>query len=272
MIVAIDVGGTKTLVATFDNDDNMAKSVIKIATPKDIAEFVLELKNAINSLPQQPSIDAISIGIPGIVSQDGIILRCANLPWHDFDLKSILAKDYHCPIYIKNDAKLAGLAETNALKIVPPLSLYITIGTGIGSGIIIRGKLDPALSLSEAGHMVFTTHSGHSRIWEGFASGHAIAKRLGHPAHDISDSKDWQTIAEDIATGFMVLIPVLQPDVIIIGGSIGMYMQYYQQPLNKLLKQNIPGFINIPQIVPAIHGYQAVLYGCYFYAKHQQSS
>ncbi|HWZ65515.1 MAG TPA: ROK family protein [Patescibacteria group bacterium] len=272
MIVAVDVGGTKTLVATFDSDGNMAKTVIKIATSKDSSQFVLDLKNTINSLDQELSANAIVIGIPGIVNQDGLIQRCANLPWHNFDLKSILAKDYHCPIHIKNDAKLAGLAETNALTVVPPLSLYITIGTGIGSGIILHGKLDPALSLSEAGHMAFTTQPGHSVIWESFASGRAITKRLGHPAHDITNSEDWQAIAESIATGLMVLIPALQPDIVIIGGSIGLYTEYYLLALNKQLKQNIPSFINIPPIVPAIHGYQAVLYGCNYYAKHQQSA
>lgn len=270
MIVAVDVGGTKTLVVPLDDKGKMAKPVIRITTPNDPSIFLLELKKILSTFDPS-SIEEIVIGVPGIVNSDGMILRCGNLPWNNFALKKILSVDYHCPIFVQNDAKLAGLAETNALKEMPPLSLYVTIGTGIGTGIITHGKLDTALSLSEAGHMVLLTPSGLD-TWENFASGHAIAKRLGYEAHEIVDKQDWKKIAENIATGLMALIPALQPDIVIIGGGIGLYFEQYSQHLHQVLEKNIPDFINLPFIKQAVHPYEAVLYGCYYYATHQRQT
>jgi glucokinase len=270
MIIAVDVGGTKTLVVPLDAKGRMAESVIKIATPKDPGVFLEELKKLLSAFDAH-SITAITIGIPGIVDNNGTILRCGNLPWKNFALKEILSEDWSCPIFVQNDAKLAGLAETNALKEIPALSLYITIGTGIGSGIITHGKLDVALSMSEAGHMVFRTPDG-PETWESFASGHAITKRLGHEAHEVTDEREWQRIAEDVAIGLMALIPALQPDTVIIGGGIGLYFEQYSQHLRQILKKNIPEFINLPLIKQAVHPYEAVLYGCYYYAIHQRKT
>lgn len=268
MIVTVDIGGTKTLVTSFDSQGFMDKVVDKIATPSDPNEFIIELKKLLARFDTK-NIESIAIGVPGIVDHNGSVVHCGNLPWNDFPLRSILSKAYACPIFVQNDAKLAGLAETHSLPQLPYLCLYVTIGTGIGTGIIIHGKLDKALAKSEAGHMLFEK-GGSIREWESFASGHAIVERFGHTAEDIHNPSDWQEIAEDFAIGLQTLIPALQPDVIIIGGGIGLYFERFQKVLHELLSSRLPEIITMPLIKQASHPEQAVIYGCYYYATHQR--
>lgn len=263
MIVCVDVGGTKTLVTRFDNGGVMTVET-KIATPRNQSNFVVEIKTILDKL--RPSeFTCISLGVPGMVDENGEIMRCGNLPWKNFPLQAIIADTYKCPVFVQNDANLAGLAEAHSLPDMPPLCLYVTIGTGIGTGIIIHGKLDVAVSHSESGHMVLSTPDG-PKIWQHLASGRAIAKRFGRMASEITDPEVWREIAKDMALGFQVLIPVLQPDIVIIGGSIGGYFERYETFLRENLIATLPEMIALPQIQQAVHPEEAVVYGAYFYA------
>jgi glucokinase len=194
-------------------------------------------------------------------------LWCGNLPWRDVKLGDALKPHYDCPILIENDANLAGLAEANALTPVPPLVLYLTVSTGIGSGIIVNGKLLPELSGSEAGHMLIW-HNGRKYIWEDFASGSAIHKLYGKYAYDIESKAAWEDIAENIGRGLGVLIPALQPHTVVIGGSIGSHFDNYDKQLRDWLKQKLPENIRLPRILQAKHPQEAVIYGCYYYGVH----
>lgn len=69
-----------------------------------------------------------------------------------------------------------------------------------------------------------------------------------------------------MSRGFLAVIPVIQPDVIIIGGSIGTYFDQYQAQLKGILKEKLPPHIPLPKLVQAKHPEQAVIYGCYYYA------
>lgn len=171
-------------------------------------------------------------------------------------------------MWLENDANLAGLAETRALGTMPPSSLYVTISTGIGTGIIVNGQLLPAMSGSEGGHML-VEYDGGVQEWENFASGFAIRKIYGKYARDIHDKRTWREISDRISRGFLTLVPALQPDVIIIGGSIGTYFERYIDMLRDLLAKHLPPHIPVPEIRQAAHPEEAVLYGCYYYGSDQ---
>lgn len=262
MVTAIDVGASKTLVAQFHGSLPMHE--FKFSTPRDKDVFTSTLKNALSRFPK---IELLSIGVPGIIDHNGLIVRCANLPWRDFDLKKILSRTYSCPVFIDNDAKLAGLAEVNSLKQTPRLGLYITISTGIGVGAIENGKISAGLRFTEPGHMVLNRNSVWQE-WEEFASGRAILKKYGL-AKDITSEKTWQTIADDICVGLLALIPTLQPEVIIFGGSVGTYFNSFGSFLNEKLDRRLPTYITRPVLLEAQHPDEAVIYGCYYNAEHQ---
>lgn len=267
MIIAVDIGGTKTLVASFHGERSVGNEE-RFPTPHEPKEFLKSLLGALERFKTDAA-QAICVAAPGIIAEDGTVLRCSNLPWTNFELRKLLSESYDCPIFINNDAKLAGLAETHSLKEVPPLSVYVTVSTGIGTGIITHGRLDSALARSEGGYMMFRTPPQGLVAWEKFASGHAIRDHFGKMAADIRDPKDWQEIVERLALGFEMLIPLLQPQVVIVGGSVGAYFDRFGHLLTEVLRQRIPPYIDIPQIVQAQHPQEAVVYGCYYYATHQ---
>jgi len=264
MIVAVDTGGTKTLIASF-LDDGRIGTQYKFPTPPTKEAYILTLQQELHGLFGDKVVDAIVVAMPGIV-KDGVAVWCNNLKWKNFDvagaLKGVLGD---APVYVDNDANLAGLAETRQLNEIPALSLYVTISTGIGSGIITDGVIHHALRHSEVGRSL-VEYDGQVREWETFASGKAIYTIYGKYARDIKSKRTWYQIADRISRGFLAIIPVLQPNVIIIGGSIGTYFSSYGADLKGILKEHLPDHISLPKIVKAKHPEEAVIYGCYYYA------
>lgn len=264
MLVAVDTGGTKTLVASFLEDGRIGEQ-FKFPTPPDKIDYVIMLKDVLETHFGNETVDAIVIAMPGIV-KNGVAVWCNNLKWMNFDvaqaLKGVLGG---APLFVENDANLAGLAETRQLKEIPSLALYVTIGTGIGSGIITDGVINPALRYSEAGRSL-VEFDGAVREWETFASGKSIYQAYGKYAKDITSKRAWHQIADRISRGFLAIIPVLQPDVVIIGGSIGTYFDRFSKDLAGLLKEHLPAHIPAPTFIQAKHPELAVIYGCYYYA------
>lgn len=264
MLVTVDTGGTKTLVTSFDQDGKKGV-VIKFPTPKQQDEYVTLLRDTLHTNYGNQSIEAVVVALPGIV-KNGVAVWCNNLGWKDFDAHSALSGVLgDAPVLIENDANLAGLAETRALDPLPMSVLYATISTGIGTGIITGGTIDPGLRYSEGGRTL-VEFDGMIREWESFASGRAIYATYGSYARDITSERTWYQIADRISRGFLAMIPVIQPDVIIIGGSIGTYFDRYGAQLEALLTEKLPAHIPCPRIVQAKHPEEAVIYGCYYYA------
>lgn len=265
MIVVIDTGGTKTLISSFGRNGKMGES-IKLPTPSQPKEYVRLVQEVVRSTYNHGEVEVIVLALPGIV-KDGVAVWCNTLGWSNFNA----AKEFHdllpgVPLLVENDANLAGLAETRALNPVPISSLYVTISTGIGSGICTNGVIDPGLRLSEAGRAL-VEYQGRVQSWEDFASGYAITKVYKKLARDIKSKRTWRQIADRISRGFLAVIPILQPDVIIIGGSVGTYFDQYSTLLKNILTDELPHHIPCPKIVRAQHPEQAVIYGCYYYGK-----
>lgn len=265
MIVTIDTGGTKTLISSFNAHGKMGES-IKFPTPPDPKEYVKVLKSTVREHFSHEDVDIIVLALPGIVKA-GVAIWCNNLHWKDFNAHEQLHDMLPgVPFLVENDANLAGLAETRALNPIPVSSLYITISTGIGSGICTNGYIDPGTRYSEAGRAL-VEYDGKVREWESFASGHAIVDVYKQFARDITSKRTWRQISDRISRGFLAVIPILQPDVIIIGGSVGTYFDRYHEYLEGILVEHLPAHIPCPKIVQAQHPEEAVIYGCYYYGK-----
>ncbi len=265
MYLAIDIGGTKTLVASFTNDGILSKS-LRFKTPKDYDVFTGVLKAALARFSDHKFLHAC-VAIPGIADRKhGIGIAFGNLKWENVPIKKDLREFIRCPIIIENDANLAGLSE--AINVIHDYKkvLYLTISTGIGSGITTSGKIDPAFADSEAGQMKLQ-YNDRMQTWEDFASGSAIKKRYGKLAADINDKKTWKEISHNLAIGMNSLIAVIQPDVIIIGGSVGTHFKKYGKLLDQELEKYSTPLTPVPPIIHALRSEEAVIYGCYYLAK-----
>lgn len=265
MILAVDTGGTKTLVALMTDAGKIHKST-RFPTPANTDKYAEKLREVVSSSFAGHDVSCVVVALPGII-KDGVALWCNNLKWRNFDAATALKGIYgDAPVYIENDANLAGLGEARALSPIPTSVLYVTVSTGIGTGVITNGHIDPGLRQSEGGRALIE-FDGKIREWETFASGKAIYNTYHHFASDITSRATWKQIADRISRGFLAVIPIMQPDTIVIGGSIGTYFGRYAPELESILIEHLPPHIICPKIIQARYPEKAVIYGCYYYAR-----
>lgn len=260
MYVGVDIGGTKTLVAALD-DGGVIIERMRFPTPHAYPEFLAQLRTAAASL-KTGDFRAGCVGAPGKIDREhGVGLDFGNLPWHNVPVQADSEKIFRCPMLIENDANLGGLSES---MLVPADKrvLYVTVSTGIGTGFVENRTLIPALIDSEGGHMLLE-YRGRRVAWEDFASGNAIFKRFDKKASSITDETTWHRIAHDIAIGLIELMAIAQPDIIVFGGSVGVYFERFGTYLMQEIQQYRSPLITMPRLQQAARPADAVIYGCY---------
>ena len=270
MILAIDVGGTKVLVATFSETGEVKKTQ-KFKTPIMYPDFISELKKTIIEITEGEKPKACAIAMPGVIDREnGIALYFGNLPWENVSVAQDLSDTVHCPIFLENDAKMAGLSEAHELKGIYSRVLYVTVSTGIGIGLTVDGVIDHSVS-DAGGRAIMLEHQGKIQSWEEFASGKAIVVQTGKMASEITDEGDWYLVARNIAIGLIDLCVLLSPDCIVIGGGVGTHLDKFHEKLYSELELYQNRMIAVlPQIRKAVHPEEAVIYGGYLLAKQHQ--
>jgi glucokinase len=185
-IVAIDVGGTKIWAAVLDSRLNISLER-REATPQDKDQLISLIVEVISDLIKrapQP-IKAVGIAFAGLIDfRSGLIVKAPNLPISGISLREILAQKFKLPVAVDNDANLAAWGE-KAVGVAKERKDFIglTLGTGIGGGIIINGQIYRGYlgTAAEIGHMVVEIggpkcNCGRHGCLESLASGTAIAR------------------------------------------------------------------------------------------------
>lgn len=263
MYLAIDVGGTKTFVASVTDEGKITER-LRFLTPKDYTDFVKNLEENVEKLSTKTFMSA-GISAPGKIDHTkGLGVAMGNLPWENVPIKKDLERIVNCPVVLENDANLAGLSEAILLKDQFNEVLYVTIGTGIGTAVVFNQEI--ILPDSEGGHMMIE-HQGKMQKWESFASGRAIVRRFGKPASEITDPSAWDEIAHVLSLGLIDLIAFVQPEVIVLGGGVSQHFEKFKKPLIAELKRFETPMVPIPQIRIAQKPEEAVLFGCFELAK-----
>ena len=260
MNLAIDIGGTKTLLAVFDDQGTVLEER-RFPTPHDYSAFLTQVKTEAAALEHQDYETCVA-AVPGLLDRTlGIARAFGNLSWVDVPIRDDLAKAIGKSVRIENDAKLAALSEAICLKDEFARALYITISTGIGIGLVIDGRLDEGMINSEGGQ-ILVEHQGSLVTWEDVASGRAIVERFGKRASDIDDPAVWQTISHDIAIGLINLIATIQPEVFILGGGVGTHFKKFEASLLRELQKYETPMVPLPVLRQAQRAEKAVIYGC----------
>jgi predicted NBD/HSP70 family sugar kinase len=261
MYLAVDIGGTKTLLAAFTVKGEVVNK-LKFPTPLEYDEFLKQLASNISALGI-PDFKSACVAAPGRINrEEGIGLFFGNRGWKNFPIGPDLESIANCPVVVENDAKLAGLSEAQLIKEEFRKVLYITVSTGIGIGVVTNGVLDPDFLNSEGGQILLE-HDDKLVRWESFASGKAIKEKYGMLASEIDDPETWKTISRNLAVGLVDNLAIIQPDVVVIGGGVGTYFRKFRTPLRYELKKYETPLIPIPPIRQAERSEEAVIYGCY---------
>lgn len=269
MIIGVDIGGTKTLVASFDLAGKITKE-LSFATPQDYSEFLSELESTFANF-DGVNISRCCVGVPGLLDRKkGVVKSLGNLPWVDKPIGKDVAKIVGLSkVSIENDSKLAGLSEVRALDDTPSRALYLTISTGIGGALVVDGSLSADMIDMEVGKTPLL-YQGDLMQWEGFASGHAFVEAYGKVGDEIGDNPIiWQSYAlERLGPGLVVACSYLQVDTIIFGGGLGHHSNHFASYLGPYLDERLHSNVVRPnQYKSAKHGKNAVIYGCFEYAK-----
>ncbi len=265
--LAIDVGGSKTLLAVFEASGDMVCEC-KIKTNSDYQQFLADVGGNLKKGLGQFEFSYACAAIPGRIDFDkGIGLDFGNLPWQDVPIKKDLeAMLPDVKLLVHNDAKLAGLSESMSLNKKYEKVLYITKSTGIGGGVIIDDVIDEDFANFEPGQMLLE-YEGKEQKWEDIASGRALKQRYGKQASQIDDPAIWQEYVKTLVIGFEDLLATIQPDAVVVGGGVGAHFEKFQTFLEAELKKINNPLVPVPPLLKAQRPEEAVIYGCYEYIK-----
>lgn len=266
MYAAVDIGGTKTLVAVFSEDGKIVEQV-KFPTASDFFLFTQDFKFNVEKLTTK-DFTCGAVAFAGKPDRTlGIGLVCGNLPWENVPLRDTISTVLKCPVILENDAKAAGLSEAIALGKKYTNVLYVTLGTGIGAALILNGRIDPRFQDMEAGQLLLV-YNDRLTDWEDFASGRAFTAHFGKRVDEVDDPAAWYWLARNIAIGLIDLIVTLTPEVIILGGGVSKHLDKFQDRLDEQLKIYENPLVAIPPIRQALRSDEAVIYGCYELARN----
>ncbi|MDR3298021.1 MAG: ROK family protein [Candidatus Nomurabacteria bacterium] len=263
MYLCVDIGGTKTLVALVNEAGKIVR-FSKFATAFDQKRFFAMLVEEIRIGFCMDNVRAISVAMPGPTEKNQA-LWLGNLPWANFDIAGDLNAEFGLPVFVENDANLAGLAEAASFR---GLSVYLTFSTGVGGGVVRNGEMEASTRIYEPGHDKYEW-DGNVMEWEDFASAKAVADYFGKLTSEISSPDDWHEVAMRIATGLHSVVSSIRPNHIIFGGPLGLELKKYQRYLKKELEEQLSPGAKMPKLTVAKLGDKSVIYGCYIYARDQ---
>lgn len=272
MYLGIDIGGTKTLVATLSDSGEIQDSR-RFPTSQDYDRFLQDLGGAIKELQLEGDFQACA-AVPGLIDRTaGTVHALGNLPWRDKpirdDISGLIGGK---KVIIENDAKLGGLSEALLVKGTYSKVLFFTVSTGLGGSLIQDGRIVTALQDMEAGKMPLM-YEGKLQYWEDFAAGRSVVERFHKRAAEITDPAEWRVIGESLAYGLAPVCSILQPEVIILGGSVGAYADQYSEVIHEYLREHLYAIIRQPKaILPAKRPNEAVIYGCYELLKQMEAA
>jgi fructokinase len=229
----IESGGSKWECAIGTGpDDVRAAETVPTTTPEETIGHVVDF------FRREGPIDALGIGSFGPIDARvgsprwGFVTTTPKPGWSNTDVGQEIRRRLDVPVAFDTDVNAAALGEHRwgagrGLRSI----WYVTVGTGIGGGAFVDGKLLHGLSHPEFGHLrvphdfAADPFAGscpyHGDCLEGLASGTALEARWGVPASELDDGAAWALEARYLALGFVAVVAVLSPERIVVGGGVG---------------------------------------------------
>lgn len=283
LVVGVDLGGTKVATVVADRRAAIVSRVTKATEPERGVDAVVgTILDTVREAVDQAGahlgeIGGVGVGSPGPLDPEaGVVIFAPNLKWQNVALAPIMRDALGVPVYLENDANLAGLGEARyGAGRGSKNMIYITVSTGIGGGLIFGGEIYRGSSFvaGEVGHMMIMDEGplcgcGNYGCLEALASGPAIAKmareliRHGEETMMIDlvggnvDLVTAETVgqaamqgdaaaiavvgkaAEYLGIGIANLVNILNPDTVVIGGGVARLGEILLEPVRETAAQH----------------------------------
>jgi fructokinase len=271
VFAGIEAGGSKFVCAVSEPGGKIIKKISIPTTTSD--ETIPQVIKFFQTIDANTPISAMGIASFGPVDLDqnsptyGHITATPKPGWRNFDFVGTMRKVFNLPIGFDTDVNGSALGEYNfgAARGLDTF-IYVTVGTGIGAGGMVSGKLMHGLVHPEMGHM-FVPHDKtsdpfpgvcpyHGDCLEGLASGPALQKRwnIKTPSNLPPDHPAWELEAKYLALAFANCILTLSPQKIILGGGVTKQAQLYPKIQEKVV-EFLHGYIKHEKILEQIDSY-----------------
>lgn len=295
MYIGVDLGGTNIAIGIVSGNGHiLAQGSTPTLKERPIEEIVADMAKLINKLCDEygitlDEITGVGIGSPGTIDYNkGVVVYSNNLRMQNYPMAEALSKLINKPVKIDNDANCAAMGEYKVNGEGAKDFVLITLGTGVGGGIIANGKMVRGFNGAggEAGHITLVAGGepcscGRRGCWEAYASVTALIKQTKKAMEENPDSLMNEIAARDgkvsgrtafeaakagdkagqmvvdnyrfyIAEGLISMINIFQPKIIAIGGGISREGEYLLGPIRDyVLENNYNKLLEMPKIVTA---------------------
>jgi len=300
-VIALDLGGTKLLSGLVNAEGVVERRVVSATETSSQEALLKQLDGAVDEL-MTDGVGAIGVGIPSLIDQrKGEAVQSVNIPLHGLALRDHLRERFGVPAAIENDANAAAVAEHRyGAGRGSRHMVMLTLGTGVGGGLILDGRLYRGSSgaAGELGHITLDlngppcqgTCPGRGHL-EALASGtaadrYARERAAEHPDGDLGraaaegqevdaklavelaavgpgDARDvLDHVGLHLGVGIATLVNVFNPELVVIGGGFSRASDLLLEPARKVVAETalLPGREQV-KIVPALLGVEAGLIG-----------
>lgn len=255
---ALEAGGTKMVCAIGSEKGEILE---QLSIPTETPEITVP---KLVSFFQGKQIEALGIGCFGPIDVDrnsdtyGYITTTPKLAWQNFDMVGTFKRALGVPVGFDTDVNGSALGEfTWGIAKGLHSCIYITVGTGVGVGVIVDGRLVHGMMHPEGGHILLNRHPEdaykghcpfHDNCMEGLAAGPAIEERWGKKAIELADRKEvWEMEAYYIAQALVDYVMLLSPQRIILGGGV-MHQTQLLPMVRAKFKELLNGYIQTKEI------------------------
>jgi fructokinase len=267
VVGGIEGGGTTWKCAVGTGPDGLrATETIPTTTP---AETIGE---AVAFFEREGPVTAIGIGSFGPLDlARGVITSTPKPGWAHTDVAGEIGRRLGVRVAFDTDVNAAALGEyrwgaAQGLDVC----CYVTVGTGIGGGVLVGGSPVHGLQHPEVGHVRIPHDRDadpfpgscpfHGDCWEGLACGPALEARWGRPPDELEDEAAWALEARYLALGLTALTAVVSPRRIVLGGGV-MNHAGLLELVQRQLDQLVNGYVAVPELVPPALGARAGVLG-----------
>ena len=259
MLVGVDIGGTKIRAALISRFKVVKEITILTEVNKGKKKILENILEAINYVFNN-KVTFIGVAVPGMTDGKKILEAPNVKPFNGFNLSEVIKKKYKVPCMLENDTNAFTLAEYSFLKRKNPKVkniVGITLGTGVGGGLIINGELYKGSNLSgaEIGHMTIASNKirckcGNYDCFEVYCNGRAMERYYTNLTHvklssydivasydkDKNAKKAIEEYAHYLGVGLVNITNIFNPEYIIIGGGISQVKEIYKPSISYVKK------------------------------------